>query len=182
MNEKVVLVGVKPYGIFRSVCDVEDTADPEVKIFRFREGVNWGSFNCPKPRAITRLHVYHHWEEFDVGECEGKYRVAAVLETQPGYIAVFQGTTKPEEIREVSSPNHANEDDCRCELAIMEALDKEPRLTLRTLKRKVNANRFPAFDECLKRLANEGELSVEPDTAMPQRTWVTAVAVANSAA
>ena len=154
--------------IFSTFCEVVDTDDPEVKIFRFKEGCKWGAWDGSKdPRSVKKLAVG------TVGECEGRYRVTAALDVPPGYVAILEGTTKPETAPEESAP--VNETEVRCELAIIAALDTEPRMTLRTLKRKVSSHRFPAFDECLKRLADQGELSVSPDPAQPQRTWVSAV-------
>lgn len=168
MVEKVALLtGYPGYGIFRSTCEVLDTSDPDTKIFRFKEGCNWETDG----RHARRIGVYSHWSEFDVGPKEGSYRVCAVLETPPGYVAVLEGTTKPEVLE--PSPPDISDESVRCELAIMAALESEPRMTMRELKRKVSGHRFAGvWDECLRRLCDEGEIKTEPDPTTPQRTWV----------
>jgi hypothetical protein len=182
--EKPVLVSPQS-GIFQTTCEVEDTADPEVKIFRFKSwpgphasGLRWsGIREDGLPSFPLRvISVYSYWptvEGGDVGEKEGTYRVTAKLETPNGYVGAYEGTTKPVP-KEIDTPAVSDGRDTerafKIEDAIMTALEREPLMSLRTLKRKTNAHRFgPAFDECLKSLADEGELTVE---TIQNRTWV----------
>jgi hypothetical protein len=179
-SEKAALVWIhycNGLGMFRTTCEVIDTEDPQNKIFRFREGCNWGMWDgSKKPSDVRELAIYSHWSEWDVGKEEGDYRVTATRDIPAGYIAVLEGTTKPE-IRQEYTPAVNDIEQAKCELAIMAALESEPRMTLRTLKRKVSAHRFAgAWDGCFKKLTDEGEIQVEADPAMPQRTWVTLAA------
>jgi hypothetical protein len=173
--EKAALVGGGGCGIFSTVCEVLDTPDPDTKVFRFKDGARWGSTHAdpkPQPEAVRHISIYSHWSEMDVGAKDGAYRVTAALEIPPGYIAVLEGTTKPQ-IQQESVVN-GNGDETRCEIAIMAALESEPSMSLRRLKRKISAHRLPAFDVCLKRLAELGELRtfVKRNIANQNRTWV----------
>jgi hypothetical protein len=178
MTEKDVLISPQ-HGILRTTCEVEDTAEPEVKHFRFKawptEGFQSGMRDGLPDYPLRYISVYSHWSEFDVGEKEGSYRVTAKLETPDGYVGAFEGTTKPQPA-DKPAPNDGPDDAAdrmwRTEDAIMRALESGPRLTLRTLKRKVSAHRLKAFDETLKKLADEGELEIKTDPEQPQRTWV----------
>jgi hypothetical protein len=124
---------------------------------------------------LRYITVYSHWSEFDVGEVEGRYRVIAKLETPEGYVGAFEGTTKPKPADKPATPDNRPDAEraLKIEDAIMTALEREPRITLRTLKRKTNANRVgQAWDDCLKSLADDGELRIEQDPQSAQRTWV----------
>ena len=170
-NEKAVYVHGPDNGIFRTTCEVLETSDPDNKILRFAEGCCWGSehspYGKPRPNQLRSISVLTYWhDESDVGEVEARYRVSAVLNAPPGYRAVLEVTTKPEEI----APSAAAQGDAaRCESAILTALESEPRMSLRDLKRKTNANRFSRWDGCLQKLAADGELTVTADS---NRTWV----------
>jgi hypothetical protein len=171
--EKPVLV-IPERGIFRTTCEVEDTADAEVKVFRFK---NWPA-DCSGIRGglpdgdLRYITVYSRWSEFDVGEQEGCYRVTAKLETPEGFVAAFAGTTKPAP-KPVIVPTSSDSPAPKIEDAIMCALERESRMTLRTLRRKTNAHRFgQSWDDCLKRLADAGELRIEQDPQSAQRTWI----------
>jgi hypothetical protein len=175
--EKDVLV-LPQHGILRTTCEVEDTSDPEVKHFRFRawpSGFQSGMRDGLPDYPLRYISVYSHWSEFDVGEKEGSYRVTAKLETPDGYVGAFEGTTKPQPADKPAAPDNRPDAEraLKIEDAIMTALEREPRLTLRALKRKTNANRFgQAWDDCLKSLADDGELRIQPDPQSAQRTWV----------
>ena len=171
--EKTALVS-HANGIFRTTCEVLDTPDPDNKIFRFKDGCTWGSayspYPKPKPRQITFVSIFSLWKsEFEVGEKEGRYRITRVLEPTDGYSVVLEGTTKPE-----VQPTAAPVEDTRCELAILAALESEPRITLRDLRRKVHAYRYPSFHACLKRLHIEGKLQILAERGLTdkERTWI----------
>jgi hypothetical protein len=175
--EKDVLV-LPQHGILRTTCEVEDTPDPEVKHFRFKawpSGFQSGMRDGVPDGDLRYITVYSHWSEFDVGEVEGRYRVIAKLETPEGYVGAFEGTTKPKPADKPATPDNRPDAEraLKIEDAIMTALEREPRITLRTLKRKTNANRVgQAWDDCLKSLADDGELRIEQDPQSAQRTWV----------
>jgi hypothetical protein len=180
MTEKVALLtGQLGFGILRTTCEVLDTSDPDNKIFRFKEGCVWrpdytkGRPWKPDVRRARHVHLYAHWSEFDVGPDEGSYRVCARLETPPGYLAVLEGTTKPEVIEHL--PPDISDEALRCELAIMAALESEPRVSQRELRRKTSSHRFGSmWDVCLRRLAEVGDITIETDKSIANqpRTWV----------
>jgi hypothetical protein len=185
MIEKAVLVSPQ-HGILRTTCEVEDTPDPEVKHFRFRawptEGFQSGMRDGLPDFPLRYISVYSHWSEFDVGEKEGSYRVTAKLETPDGYVGAFEGTTKPKPADKPAAPDNRPDAEraLKIEDAIMSALEREPRMTLRTLKRKTHAERFgQAWDDCLKSLSDEGELTIENERGLTNRgrTWVALASV-----
>src|SRR5208282_1315269 len=148
MMEKDVLVSPQ-HGIFRTKCEVEGTPDPEVKIFRFR---SWPadimacsmSDDGSGPSMLRFISVYASWvPDVSVGEKEGRYRVTRKLETPDGYVGAFEGTTKPKPAEKPVTPDNGRDAEraLKIEDAIMTALESEPRMSLRTLKRKTNANR-----------------------------------------
>jgi hypothetical protein len=177
-TEKTALVGVRGGGMFRSACDVLDTADPSVKVFRFKEGCQWGSTNGvvkpASPDAIWTLTIYSHWSEFDVGKKEGVYRITAVLDVPPGCIAAYEGTTKPE-VQPASANDDTEDRRFQIENSIMLALESEPCMPLSTLKRKTHAYRHGLqWDACLNRMAEAGDLVIEERRTISGqvRTWV----------
>ncbi len=177
-TEKTALVGVRGGGIFRSACDVLDTAHPDVKVFRFKEGCQWGSTNGvvkpASPNAIWHLTIYSHWSEWDVGKKEGAYRVTTVLDTPPGYIAAYEGTTKPE-VKSDNAEDDTQDRRVKIEDAILLALESEPCMSLRELRRKTHAERYGQWwDSCLKRLEDDGDVVIEERRAGngKSRTWV----------
>ena len=93
-------------------------------------------------------------------------------ETPHGYVAAYEATTKPETEAPKEAPDTESSRAGGAEDAIMSTLEAMGRMTLRDLKRKVNAARMPQFDGCLKTLADEGELSLEPDAENAKRIWV----------
>ena len=170
MTEKVALLtGQLGFGILRTTCEVLETSDPDNKIFHFKEGCAWR----PGARSARKIHLYAHWSEFDVGPEEGSYRVCARLETPPGYVAVLEGTTKPEVIEHL--PPDISDEALRCEMAIMAALESESRVSQRELRRKTSSHRFGSmWDVCLRRLADAGDITIETDKSIANqpRTWV----------
>ena len=169
-------------GIFRSTCDVLDTSDPDVKVFRFKEGCQWGSTNGvvkpASPDAIWHLTIYSHWSEFDVGKKEGTYRVTAVLDTPSGCIAAYEGTTKPE-AQPANTDGYAQDKRFKIESLIMLALESEPRMPLREIRRKTHAERYgQQWVSCLKRLVDAGDVLIEERRTISGRfrTWVTGTA------
>jgi hypothetical protein len=177
MIEKAVLVSPQ-HGILRTTCEVEDTPDPEVKHFRFKawpSGFQSGMRDGVPDGDLRYITVYSHWSEFDVGEKEGSYRVTAKLETPDGYVGAFEGTTKPKPADKPATPDNRPDAEraLKIEDAIMTALEREPRMSLRTLKRKTNAHRFSEWESVLKKLADEGELTIEEVPGLSKaRTWV----------
>jgi hypothetical protein len=172
MPMKDVTVFFRGNGIFSSRCEMLDGSDLETKIFRFADGCKWGMMHDgprPGPADVRVVTVYSSWG-LENSQREGRYRVTAVLDPQPGYIAVLEGTTKPVVEVEV----RADESAMRCELAIMAALEKQPRLSLRELRRKISAHRFAAFDASLKKLADAGEITIETKRGLTnnERTWI----------
>jgi hypothetical protein len=173
MIEKAVLLlgrGNPAFSVIRTTCEMLDTADAETKIFQFREDCKWGenAYGKPaEPREVRVIVTYTFWKnEWEIGEVDGRYRVLAILDAPPGYRAVFEATTKPEVVE--SPKPTAGDNDGRCKEAIMRALDSG-RLTIRDLKRKTHADRFPRWDDCLQKLASDGELTL---TTESKRTWV----------
>ena len=178
MVEKTVFVHPQE-GILRTLCEMTDTEDPELKIFRFKE---WPGNRQSGMRAdgsepigqVRIIDVFSYWNnDHDIGTIEGSYRVTKKLDAPPEYVAAYEATTKPlpASVAEMES-NAAG----RCELAIMSALESEERMTLRALKRKISAHRFPQFDAVVQRLSDEGEIQVQADPGHAQRTWVSAKA------
>jgi hypothetical protein len=175
MEKPVVLLGRgNPcFSIFSTTCEMLDTADPDNKIFRFKADCKWSTNAHGKPAAaseVRKVNVFTHWSEFDVGACEGKYRVTGVLDAPDGYRAVLEATCKPE-VQHV--PDEEPEGDTRCEDAIMGAL-QGGRMSLRDLQRKTHANRYPQWADCLQRLAADGDITID---VVERRTWVTLVTV-----
>ena len=108
--------------------------------------------------------------------------MTAKLETPEGYVGAFEGTTKPQPADKPAAPDNRPDDEraLKIEDAIMSALEREPRMTLRTLKRKTHAERFgQAWDDCLKSLSDEGELTIENERGLTNRgrTWVALASV-----
>src|SRR6266852_9249154 len=101
-TEKVALVWIhycNGLGMFRSACEVLDTPEPETKVFRFKEGCEWGMWDgSKKPTDVRKLVLYSSWSEFAVGQREGQYRITRALELLPGSVAVLEGTTRPEAV------------------------------------------------------------------------------------
>ena len=177
-TEKTAIVGLRRGGTFRSTCDVLDTVDPYIKFFRFKAGCQWGSANgvvkVASPDAIRILTIYSHWTEFDVGKNEGAYRVTAVLDPPPGYIAAYEATTKPE-VKPANANDTTEEMRFRIENSIMLALESGMGMPLRTLKQKTHASRYgQQWDSCLKRLVDACALLIEERRALngASRTWV----------
>ena len=170
-EKKAVLVLGPVFGIFSTVAEVLDSPEDGNKIFRFREGCKWHA----EANGVKSISVWSHWPEKDTGTeepgvKEGSYRICKKLDTLPGYVAVLEGTTKSEPKTEDTRPVVSSEA-LRCEDAIMQALESEPRMPLRALKRKTHAHRFGAqWDDCLQDLADAGEIRLEEAGA---RTWVT---------
>ena len=166
-------------GMIYASCEVVDTPDPETKIFRFKEWTK-DDFNGNEVRPNGKLcsiivHEQPRWRMDLPGGPKklGEYRVTAELETPHGYVAAYEATTKAEpETTKDSAPDTESSRVFSAEDAIMSALETVGRLTLRDLKRKVSAHRFPNFDDCIQALADEGELSLEPDAEYPKRMWV----------
>jgi hypothetical protein len=121
----------------------------------------------------------HNSDTFDPGTQLGSYRVTAKLDAPDGYAAAYEGTTKPEP-KPVNIPvNDQAESDAAqtrmlgIEDAIMTVLERENRITLRTLKRKTHAERHGEdWEKCLQSLAEGGELEIEQDSEVRQRTWI----------
>jgi hypothetical protein len=191
MTERTVLVCPQE-GIFQTVCDVEDTPDPEVKHFLFKQ---WPG-KCPGttyyesgikndgsgPRGRLRyISAYSYWNnDFDIGE-RTRYRVTAQLETPPGYVGAYEATTKPEVVHEVVVSEAAGDDAERTRLTTIEdkivsCLEKGGRMVLSALKRKTHAYRFGEdWETCLKNLTEQGELETKTDDA--GRVWVCTTSV-----
>lgn len=174
--EKSVLVLGPVYGIFPTVCEMLDSPKgPEYKIFRFRDDCKWCTGHTSDNPVMTKIAVYSHWEEWDVGQKEGDYRVCKRLEAPPGYRAVVEGTTlpkpKPKAVVPEFDPNIE-----RCEGAIMDAMIADPRMTLYTLKRKTHAERFgkDLWDKCVQNLVEIGEIRLETERGLTsrERIWV----------
>src|SRR6202042_745531 len=128
------------FSIFSTTCEMLDTSDPDNKIFRFRDDCKWGHNAYGKPaaaREVRGLSTWTHWSEFDVGTKEAEYRVIAVLEPPPGYRVALEGTTKPKVIEPL--PPDISDEESRCEQAIMAALESEPRVSQRELRRKTSS-------------------------------------------
>ena len=162
MNEQAVLVIGPGFGILSTVCEMLDSPEgTENKIFRFKTGCKWRV----DPNPIRRIHVFSYWpfpdEGQEIGECLGRYRVTRKLETPPGYVAAFEGTTRPEV--SVAVPTVEDPDTARCESAIMSALEAESPMPVRILKRRTHPERFRdgLWDECLQGLADAGEIQLE---------------------
>jgi hypothetical protein len=187
MTETNVTV-VPEEGIFRTFCEMEDTPDPEVKIFRFKE---WpGKFpDAPYypagikndgsgPRGRLRyINAYSYWNsDFDIGKVVGRYRVTAQLDAPPGYVGAYEATTKPEAKPEVVVSEAAGNDAERTRLTAIEdkivsCLEKGGRMVLSALKRKTHAYRFGEdWEKCLQNLTEQGELETKTDDA--GRVWV----------
>jgi hypothetical protein len=170
-NEKAVVVLGPVFGAFSTVCEVSDSpTGPEYKLFRFREGCKWHAAGNP----VRKISVFEHWREDSVGECEGRYRVCSTLDTPSGFVALVEATTAPE-VKTEAALRAVSAEALRCEDAIINALESEPRMPLRDLKRKTNAHRFgEQWDDCLQELADAGEIRLEevPGTAGRTRTWV----------
>ncbi len=180
--ERAVLV-LPREGVFGSTCEIEDTPDPGTKVFRFKEGCNWGMHGDTGPRGPLRfINVYSApaWisdsETFDPGRQLAQYRVTKQLETPPGYVGAYEGTTKPAP-KVVEAPDlEAEKDRERTRLttiedAIILALDKGGRMVLSALKRKTHSYRFGEdWEKCLHHLAEQGELEIQTDGA--GRQWV----------
>lgn len=175
--QRAVFAGAQ-LGMICASCEVVDTPDPEIKIFRFKE---WSKddFNGHEVRPNGKLcsiivHEQPRWGMDLPGRPNviGRYRVTAELETPHGYVAAYEATTKPEPETPKEAPGTESSPSLAAEEAIMSVLETVGRMTLRDLKRKVSAHRFPNFDDCLRTLADEGELSLEPDAEYPKRMWV----------
>jgi hypothetical protein len=173
-NEKLALV-ICEFKIFRSVCEVQDTPDPETKILRFREGCEWKAARY----RIRGISLWAYWPQNLQEEIErapipvpnSKYRVLRKLETLPGYAAVLECTTRAEAMPVEHEP--VSNDVIKCESAILDALADEPRLTLYNLKRKTHAERYgELFEKCLSSLEDVGEIRLEQDATVAKRTWV----------
>lgn len=179
--------------MFGSECEVVDTPDPQVKIFRFKEGCTWGGsyeFNrsC-EPGTVQRIAVFNHWckspeeeEKCNVDiKCEGHYRVTACLDVPPGYIVVLEGTTKPEPKAVDPVLALLANDAERTRLDSIEntialAVEKGGRMVLSALKRKTNSYRFGEdWDKALQNLVEQGELETETDEK--GRVWVSITSV-----
>jgi len=179
-------------GIFTTTCEVLDTPDPETKIFRFKEwpgipdgwhynqgGLEKDGAGGWRPVGALRIISVYSASEYDrtgkgrdMGEELGRYRVTAKLPAPDGYVGVYEGTTLPEEKESEPEPTPDSGRAITVEDMILSALDSVPRMTLRDLKRKLSAHRYPLFDECLRGLADEGALTIEPDAEYPKRMWV----------
>lgn len=174
-NEKIALVIGETFGIFHSVCEVQDTPDPETKIFLFKDGCEWKAARY----RIRGISLWEWWptnlqeeiERAPIPVPNSKYRVLRNLEAPPGYVAVLECTTRPES-RPVEHEPVSN-DVSKCEAAILEALADGSRMTLYNLKRKTHAERFGAmFEKCLGSLEDAGEIRLEQDATVAKRTWV----------
>lgn len=189
MTEKMVYVHPQE-GIVRTMCEMHDTPDPEVKIFRFKQ---WDQLPESRPNdyqpglkrdgsgLIGRarlISVYSWWnseDDQDRGE-RTWYRVTARLETPPGYVDAYEATTRPEPKPEVVVSDAADHDAERTRLTAIEdkivsCLEKGGRMVLSALKRKTHAYRFgDDWEKCLKSLTEQGELETTTDDA--GRVWV----------
>jgi hypothetical protein len=175
-NVTAVMVTGPVFGIFRSVCEVSDAADPDIKIFSFRDSAPWRESSGPLRCITTTNHPTDlKYDEMDESyKVLERYRVVKKLETPPGFVAVFEVTTKPKPV-EVSAPEPKNDEHAgRCEDAILEVVEADKRITLRSLRKKTHGERFgpDLWDKCLQTLVNAGEIRLEPDATAPKRMWV----------
>lgn len=188
MNEKMVYVWTVG-GAIRTLCEVENTPDADTKIFRVKE---WPKIprvcDCGKVHSGTDRWSGQRQDGTPDGQVRGfsvfdsdnsvDYRVTAKLDTPDRYVAAYEVTTKPEHKPvDVPAVNDAQAPDAgrmlKIEDTIMCVLERETRITLRSLKRKTHAERFGAdWDTCLQSLADGGELQIEQDPQVPQRTWI----------
>ena len=101
--------------------------------------------------------------------------MTTVLDTPPGYIAAYEGTTKPE-VKSDNAEDDTQDRRVKIEDAILLALESEPVMSLRELRRKTHAERYGQWwDSCLKRLEDDGDVVIEKEDvrAMEKsRTWV----------
>ena len=172
--ERAVLVSPQS-GIFGSTCEVIDTQEPETKILRFKEWSDtragaWDSVFYGPLGVLRFVHVYDS-PDWNTNTELCRYRITAKLETPDGYVGAYLGTTKPESQKEDAPRASESSRSSDVEDMILSALTTG-RMTLRDLKRKVSAHRIPDFDDCLKTLVDEGELTLEPDAEYPKRLWV----------
>jgi hypothetical protein len=108
------------------------------------------------------------------GKRVARYTVTAKLGTPPGYVGAYEGTTNTD-----TNPNPVTKkvvaepvsNSIAVADMILSALEPVGRMALRDLRRKTNAARLPQFDVCLKALADEGVLTLEPDPEYPTRLW-----------
>jgi len=107
-------------------------------------------------------------ETFDPGECLGDYRITDTLDALPGYVGVFEGTTKTDEVRE-PEPEAEDERSLKIDRAILGALGLVPRMRRRDLQRKTHASRYVEWESRLQKLQADGVLTIVEEVG---RVWV----------
>lgn len=173
-NVTAVMVSGPVFGIFRSVCEVSDATDPDYKVFSFRDSAPWKeSTGTLRGIATTNHPTDLKYDEMDEYKTLEHYRIVKKLETPPGFIAVFEVTTKPKPVVVAPEPKF-DEQGARCEDAIATIVEADRRMTLRALTRKASAHRYSKdlWERSLQTLVDAGEIRLEADVTSPKRTWV----------
>lgn len=161
-ESKVILHGST--GSRSCVCEVVDAAEPGNKIFRF-------------PAEPDSVFQYPRVNDVDVGRLKSirlgngdtgennrydgdkYYLLPEKLEAPPGFVLVAEGTLTPPEVKGETAGRTDLEVDRRA-AAILLALEEQPPMLIRTLRRKVHADRFPAglWDRCIQYLEDGGHI------------------------
>jgi len=182
IDNTAVIIHGPCYGVLDTRCEMVDTADPETKIFRFKEGCRWLSDverKQPGSKPVRKIHVFSYWpapeDTLDPvkgipGTCVARYRVIAELDPPTGFVAVLKGTTRP--MPTAPAEATVNVEDAKCEAAILKALQAEPRMNMRSLKRKCHADRFGSdvWEKCIKQLTEAAEIKIRAEQF--GRIWV----------